>query len=81
MWRKSSYSAGNGACVEVSQMAKASYSHQNGGCVEAGPCACGGNILVRDTKLGEDSPVLAFTGAEWDAFIAGAKDGEFDRRA
>jgi hypothetical protein len=25
-----------------------------------------------------DSPVLVFTQAEWDAFVAGAKDGEFD---
>ena len=25
-----------------------------------------------------DSPVLIFTEAEWDAFVAGAKDGEFD---
>jgi hypothetical protein len=25
-----------------------------------------------------DGPVLVFTEAEWDAFVAGAKDGEFD---
>lgn len=25
-----------------------------------------------------DAPVLVFTPAEWDAFVAGAKDGEFD---
>jgi Domain of unknown function (DUF397) len=25
-----------------------------------------------------DGPVLIFTEAEWDAFVAGAKDGEFD---
>jgi hypothetical protein len=25
-----------------------------------------------------EGPVLVFTPAEWDAFIAGAKDGEFD---
>ena len=25
-----------------------------------------------------DSPVLVFTEAEWDAFVGGAKDGEFD---
>jgi uncharacterized protein DUF397 len=36
-----------------------------------------GVIAVRDSKdtLG---PVLVFTGGEWDAFVAGAKDGEFD---
>lgn len=26
-----------------------------------------------------DSPVLVFTQAEWDAFVGGAKDGEFDQ--
>jgi hypothetical protein len=25
-----------------------------------------------------DGPVLVFTQAEWDAFVAGAEDGEFD---
>ncbi|GGM28332.1 DUF397 domain-containing protein [Dactylosporangium sucinum] len=25
-----------------------------------------------------DSPILVFTQAEWDAFVLGAKDGEFD---
>jgi hypothetical protein len=25
-----------------------------------------------------DGPVLVFDEAEWDAFVAGAKDGEFD---
>jgi hypothetical protein len=25
-----------------------------------------------------DGPVLVFTQAEWDAFVAGARDGEFD---
>jgi hypothetical protein len=25
-----------------------------------------------------DGPVLVFTPAEWEAFLAGAKDGEFD---
>ncbi|RMI41208.1 DUF397 domain-containing protein [Actinomadura harenae] len=26
----------------------------------------------------DDGPVLYFTEAEWDAFVAGVKDGEFD---
>ncbi len=34
-------------------------------------------ILMRDSK-NPDGPVLAFTEAEWRAFIAGVKDGEFD---
>lgn len=36
-----------------------------------------GGIHVRDSK-NPDGPVLTFTPNEWDAFIGGAKDGEFD---
>jgi len=34
-------------------------------------------IAMRDSKH-PDGPVLLFTQAEWDAFVLGAKDGEFD---
>ena len=34
-------------------------------------------IVVRDSK-NQDGPVLIFTADEWDAFVGGAKDGEFD---
>jgi hypothetical protein len=34
-------------------------------------------VLVRDSKNPE-SPPLRFTGPEWTAFLAGARDGEFD---
>ena len=34
-------------------------------------------IAVRDSK-NQDGSVLIFTAAEWDAFVGGAKDGEFD---
>jgi hypothetical protein len=34
-------------------------------------------IAVRDSQR-PDGPVLIFTPAEWDAFVGGAKDGEFD---
>jgi hypothetical protein len=36
-----------------------------------------GAIAVRDSKNPMGS-VLVFTPSEWDAFVAGAKDGEFD---
>ena len=36
-----------------------------------------GAIAVRDSK-DPDGPALIFTGDEWDAFVGGAKDGEFD---
>jgi len=36
-----------------------------------------GVIAVRDSKQ-PTGPVLVFTTGEWDAFVDGAKDGEFD---
>jgi hypothetical protein len=36
-----------------------------------------GAIVVRDSK-DPAGPVLVFTASEWDAFVDGAKDGEFD---
>ncbi|MET8149905.1 DUF397 domain-containing protein [Actinoplanes sp. NPDC049668] len=34
-------------------------------------------VAVRDAR-NPDGDVLFFTPAEWDAFVGGAKDGEFD---
>jgi hypothetical protein len=34
-------------------------------------------IGMRDSRQPE-GPILVFTESEWDAFVAGAKDGEFD---
>jgi len=59
VWRKSSYSGGNGGqCVEVA-------------------ANLAGIIAVRDSK-DRGGSVLAFTPAEWEAFTAGVRDGEFD---
>ena len=44
-------------------------------CVEV--AFVGEAIAVRDSK-DPDGPALIFTPAEWDAFVGGAKDGEFD---
>jgi hypothetical protein len=53
---------------------KSSHSGNNG-CVEV---ALGADqIAVRDSKA-SDGPILVFTAHEWDAFLAGVKDGEFD---
>ncbi|WP_225730474.1 MULTISPECIES: DUF397 domain-containing protein [unclassified Nocardia] len=38
----------------------------------------GGVVGVRDSK-NPTGPALVFAPAEWDAFLAGARDGEFDR--
>jgi hypothetical protein len=44
-------------------------------CVEV--AFVGGAIAVRDSK-NPTGAALIFTSDEWDAFVAGAKDGEFD---
>lgn len=36
-----------------------------------------GRVVVRDGK-DPDGPVLVLSAAEWAAFVAGVKDGEFD---
>lgn len=46
-------------------------------CVEVAPLP-DGSVGVRDSKLGDDSPLLSFTPTEWVAFIAGVRAGEFD---
>jgi hypothetical protein len=54
-------------------------SSDNGGqCVEAGPLADdSGRVAVRHSHHPEGS-LIVYTRAEWTAFLAGAKDGEFD---
>lgn len=37
-----------------------------------------GYIAMRNSADAPDDPVLIFTPAEWEAFVLGAKDGEFD---
>ena len=83
-WFKSSFSFASDQCVEVSWH-KASFSGNDGGnCVEVSavpgsyhPVKEGTEVLVRDSK-NPDGPVLEFTAAEWDAFLAGLRNGEFD---
>jgi Domain of unknown function (DUF397) len=53
-------------------------SSNNGSCVEVNVAAGLDAVQVRDTKLGEGSPVLTFTHKEWDAFLDGARSGEFN---
>lgn len=49
-----------------------------GNCVEAGPLTDGsGRVAVRHSR-DPDGSVIVYTRAEWEAFIDGAKDGEFD---
>lgn len=54
---------------------KSSRSGGNGNCVEV--AILGEGVAVRDTK-NRDGGTLEFTHAEWAAFTAGVRDGEFD---
>lgn len=56
---------------------KSSFSQLNGNCFEISRPRPG-RIGVRDTKDKGKGPVLILTDAEWNAFLAGAKEGEFD---
>jgi Domain of unknown function (DUF397) len=74
-WRKSSYTADQGNCVEVVEdWQKSSYSNAQGNCVEAAYGEPG--ILVRDSK-DPDGPVLGFGAAEWQTFTSDVKAGRY----
>jgi hypothetical protein len=53
---------------------KSSYSTHETNCVEV--ATVDGWVGVRDSKLGEGSPILTYTQAEWAAFVAGIRAGE-----
>lgn len=55
---------------------KSSYSGAVGNCVEVAALT-GGDIAMRNSRF-PDGPALVYTRAEITAFLAGAKDGEFD---
>ena len=57
---------------------KSSYSGSEANCVEVAASTDGEHVLVRNTR-DRSGGVLDFTPAEWDAFLAGACDGEFNR--
>ncbi len=55
---------------------KSSHSGPTGGnCVEVAFLASG-DVAMRNSRQ-PDGPALVFTGAEWAAFLGGARDGEF----
>lgn len=69
MWRKSSRCGSSSECVEVTVTYDASAAPHKAG--------SGKLYLMRNSK-DPGGPVLAFTEAEWEAFVLGVKDGEFD---
>ncbi len=65
IWRTSSYTGTNGACVEVGWRTS-SYSGTNGGCVEVAPAPDA--VLVRDSK-DRTGPALTVPTTAWQAFL------------
>jgi Domain of unknown function (DUF397) len=63
--------------LSTARWRKSSYSGVNG-CVEV--AVVGDRVAIRDSK-DRGGPVLLFTSDAWEAFLAGARDGEFDLRS
>jgi len=62
--------------VTGSTWVKSSLSYANGNCVEVSDQP-GGQIGVRNSR-DRGGPVLRFTPDEWQAFLGGVRNGEFD---
>ena len=65
--------------AELSTLAwrKSRRSGASGNCVELAALPGGAGVAVRNSRQ-PDGPVLVFTPSEVEAFLLGAKDGEFD---
>lgn len=63
----------------VGPFRKSSYSGTQSNCVEVAGTTTGGRA-VRDSK-DQAGPLLTFAPGGWQAFLAGAKAGEFARSA
>jgi hypothetical protein len=74
-WRKSSHSLNEVSCVEVAEVWRRAAGCEAGHCVEIADAP--DVVLVRDSKLGDNSPVLTFDREAWAGFVAGVKGGEF----
>lgn len=55
---------------------KSHHSNQSGNCVEVAALP-DGSVAVRNSRH-PDGPALVYTRAEMTAFVAGARDGDFD---
>jgi Domain of unknown function (DUF397). len=77
IWLKST-TCDTSACVEVAGLVwrKSSYSAQES-CLQVAAKWEVGHVLIRDSK-DPDGPTLRFTHDEWNAFLKGVEDGEFD---
>jgi hypothetical protein len=69
---------GRTRCDRPANWIKSSLSSYNGNCVEVAGLT-EDVIRVRDSKNPRGG-ILHFTTAEWDAFLGGVRNGEFDRK-
>ena len=64
--------------MKINEWTKASMSNGNGGgCVEL-MRTTNGELWIRDSKLGDDSPVLKYNAFEAECFFDGMAKGEFE---
>lgn len=56
---------------------KSRRSNPNGNCVEVAQLPSGAGFAVRNSRFPE-GPALIYTHAEMQAFVQGARDGDFD---
>jgi hypothetical protein len=71
-WQKSSFCNGASSCVELKWVTSSRCN--NGHCVSV---ACAdGEVWVRDSKLGDDSPILRIPVPSWWSFLAAVKTGQ-----
>lgn len=72
-WFKSSYSKGDTNCVETAWR-KSSYSQGQNNCVESATGA--GTVYLRDSKLGDASPILSVNTTEWRMLLTAIRSTE-----
>lgn len=78
-WTTSSYSTGNGACVQKGKWTKSSYSADSADSadsVETSERLCHG-VPIRDSK-DPDGSVLLFSHESWAEFLQAIKGGQFN---
>lgn len=66
---------GSSASSIAATWVKSSYSGPQGNCVEVAHLS-DGSVAMRNSRH-PDGPALVFTTAEWEAFLTGARSGEF----
>ncbi len=72
------FDVGPEALAQVRWRVSSRSTDGGGNCVEVGPLNDGtGRVALRHSQH-PTGPIIVYTRAEWDAFVAGAKDNEFD---